>query len=630
MMILFLCFVVWMGTDAFLIRTNRTDIPSTLHIGKHEYRFVSYTETLRTSEHVYEDIPITTADSISPFGEYTSQWNLDRIDSLYGRDGFYSFSEYSGLGTDIYILDTGVLGTHPAFGDRVLDGINVLTGSAGNTDCHSHGTHIASTAAGTGYGVARSSNIIPVAFLRCDGGGTLADLAMAVSWTVESIITRPTQKAVINLSIQSQGNELIDELIRALWEAGAVVVVAAANFDSDACNYSPAREPVAVTVGASSEDDSKLGSSNFGDCVDLFAPGDAIVGASSLFPVSVSITKRGTSMAVPLVVGVLATLWEQYPEYINEQVTHQLLQSSSILGKLPYDLDCSGSLESNRFLRSVETTSRRVIIARGSFLQGDFTHWIPFTSIRTCFSTSSRIRIAISTHSFTSGIYGYQHAECRDSSARTLVFYGTTITDLFGLEVPARQTSYNENHSFVEANKDRVLFGDSMTKTIYEVRTTSTEWKFVSFSAMRGQDVVYTSIEECGISLPPPLPSLPSHLRITKATRNLFLNWYQRPSCFKFQLKLHRGSRIYLGFSNSASQVALKASGYTPSVMFTHRQLVGTNQSFPVKLARNRKLTFTITKQYLVGNGLVYKLGDEAYISLTSSMAREFTNIRPC
>ncbi|KAH9260953.1 hypothetical protein BASA81_000649 [Batrachochytrium salamandrivorans] len=204
---------------------------------------------------------------------YTSQWNLDRVDQAVGLDGSYFPANETGAGVDLYILDTGVYAQHEAFGGRVETGMS-STGNSPQEDCVGHGTHVASTAAGQGFGVATSATIIPVQILNCYKVGSLMSMADGVSWVLQQMKLRPKKRAVINASIESNAN------------AGV--------------GYADS-EPLAITVGATTPQDTKLASSNFGTCVDLFAPGATVVGAGTAGPTAQA-TLQGTSMASPLAI----------------------------------------------------------------------------------------------------------------------------------------------------------------------------------------------------------------------------------------------------------------------------------------------------------------------------------------
>ena len=241
--------------------------------------------------------------------EATLLWNLDRIDQSFGLDGDFLMTNETGRNVDIYVVDTGVSKGHTQFTGRVESGRNALSdfgvGPGADIDCNSHGTHVASTAAGATFGIARNAKIVPVKVMDCDGTGSVFQTVMGLTWARDESTRRQqffNRRGVVNLSLTSAPNTLIDEAVRSCVAAGLFVAVAAGNARDDACLYSPSRERKAFVVGATSEDDSLMYFSNSGACVDLYAPGENILGADPSSNVASTI-KRGTSMAAPHVAG---------------------------------------------------------------------------------------------------------------------------------------------------------------------------------------------------------------------------------------------------------------------------------------------------------------------------------------
>ena len=227
-------------------------------------------------------------------------WNLDRIDQRnLPLDTNYTYTG-TGAGAHVYIIDTGVRTTHQEFGGRanvVFDAIN-----DGQLDCNGHGTHVAGTVGGATYGVAKNVSIHSARVLRCDGNGQISDIIAAIDW----ITAHRINPAVVNISITAPG--LVPSMETALansFDSGVLYTVAAGNAASDACGYSPARAPSAITVGATWQIDERAPFSNYGSCVDIFGPGYEIVSAGIA---SDTATRQlnGTSMSAPLVAGVAA------------------------------------------------------------------------------------------------------------------------------------------------------------------------------------------------------------------------------------------------------------------------------------------------------------------------------------
>lgn len=231
-------------------------------------------------------------------------WGLDRVDG--SLDSNYVYDDSAGAGVRIYIVDTGIDATHREFGSRVADGFDSFGENLDQTDCHGHGTHVAAIAAGSYYGVAKSATLVPVRVLSCAGLGTTTTLLDGLQWILD---THPAgTPGVVNLSLGGAKDERINAATTALVSAGLSVVSAAGNFAADACNYSPASAQGVVAVGATDNTDNRASFSNYGMCVDLFAPGLYITSANALNH-STSKSMSGTSQASPFVAGAAAILY---------------------------------------------------------------------------------------------------------------------------------------------------------------------------------------------------------------------------------------------------------------------------------------------------------------------------------
>ena len=220
-----------------------------------------------------------------------------------------------------FIIDTGILGTHSEFTGRVLPGFAGIADGNGTNDCNGHGTHVSGTVGGTTWGVAKGVSLVPVRVLDCSGSGSWSGVIAGIDWVAGSTL-RP---AVANLSLGGGASSTVDSAVAGVVFWGETKVVAAGNNNGqDACLYSPAREPSAITVGATSNDDYRAYFSNTGTCVDLFAPGYNITSAWNT-GTSATNTISGTSMATPHVTGVAALVLQSNPSATPAAVTNAIL-----------------------------------------------------------------------------------------------------------------------------------------------------------------------------------------------------------------------------------------------------------------------------------------------------------------
>ena len=229
-------------------------------------------------------------------------WGIDRIDqSSLPLNTTYNYTS-TGSGVDAYVIDTGMLGTHTEFTNRMGDGYTAINDGNGTVDCNGHGTHVAGTIGGTTYGVAKEVTLIPVRVFGCAGSTTNSAIIDGINWVMTKHVARP---AVANMSLGGGASLALDTAVNNLINDGVIVVVAAGNSKQDACKSSPARVPAAITVAASDKSDVFASFSNRGKCVDIIAPGVAITSAG-ITSTSSAVLKSGTSMAAPHVAGAVA------------------------------------------------------------------------------------------------------------------------------------------------------------------------------------------------------------------------------------------------------------------------------------------------------------------------------------
>jgi len=253
-------------------------------------------------------------DYIEPDGVVTAgttqtsppSWGLDRIDQHnLPRDYSYTY-QTDGTGVTVYIIDSGIRWDHAEyFGRAVIGGKDFIDNDDWAYDCHGHGTHVAGTVGGTTVGVAKGVSLYPIRVLACNGSGSYSAVIAGIDW----VTANHTSPAVANMSLGGGYSTSLNTAVNNSVAAGVVYAVSAGNDNTNACTKSPASAASALTVGSSTSSDYRSSFSNYGSCVDIFAPGSSIYSSTMTSTTSYA-SWSGTSMASPHVAGVAALYLE--------------------------------------------------------------------------------------------------------------------------------------------------------------------------------------------------------------------------------------------------------------------------------------------------------------------------------
>jgi serine protease len=422
-------------------------------------------------------------------------WGLDRIDQRnLPLNNSYTY-DTTAPGVHAYIIDTGVLLNHVEFSGRMGNGYDAVTSGGNANDCNGHGTHVAGTVGGTTYGVAKGVTIHPVRVLGCTGSGSNSGVIAGMDWVANNHV----KPAVANMSLGGGASQATDDAVQRMTNAGVTVVVAAGNSNDNACNYSPARAPSAITTGSTTNTDARSSFSSYGSCLDIYAPGSNITSAWYTNSTATN-TISGTSMASPHVAGVAALYLATNPSATPAQVTTAIVNNAT-----PNVVTNPGSGSPNRLLYSLFGPSTPTYSISGTITTGAGTA-IPGVIVSTGSATATTNSsgaytlsgLSNGTYTLTPSLGGYTFSPTTRSvtvsganvtgqnftgtatSGGNTLTKGVPVTGLgatvgnsldYTMVVPAGATNLTFKISGGTGDADMyVKFGSAPTDTVYDCR----------------------------------------------------------------------------------------------------------------------------------------------------------------
>lgn len=252
-------------------------------------------------------------------------WGQDRVDQAdLPLDDSYTYPDSAGEGVSAYILDTGIRMTHNDFGGRATSGYDFIDDDDDATDCQGHGTHVSGTVGGTEHGLAKNANLVGVRVLDCAGSGPWDVVIAGIDWVADNA----AKPAVANMSLAGGTQDSVNQAVDGAIGSGVQFAIAAGNNSGDACSYSPASTEAAVTVGATDENDGQASFSNYGDCLDIYAPGNNITSSTNNGD-DTSGQMSGTSMAAPHVAGAMALYLAANPDSSPQQTRDAIVDNGA-------------------------------------------------------------------------------------------------------------------------------------------------------------------------------------------------------------------------------------------------------------------------------------------------------------
>jgi len=310
-----------------------------------------YTATLSATEarRLAADPSVATVEQnqtvhVTDTTQSSAPWGLDRSDQTsLPLSGTYTYPDTAGSGVTAYVIDTGVRITHSQISGRAGYGYDAVDGDTSADDGNGHGTHVATTIAGTTYGIAKKAKIVAVRVLDNAGSGTTAGVIAGINW----VTANHSGPSVANMSLGGGASSTLDTAVSNSIASGVTYAVAAGNSSADASSYSPARVAAAITVGATTSTDAKASYSNYGSILDIFAPGSSITAGWNTSDTATS-TISGTSMATPHVAGAAAVYLANHTSATPAQVATALVNGATT-GKVT----SAGTGSPNRLLKIV-------------------------------------------------------------------------------------------------------------------------------------------------------------------------------------------------------------------------------------------------------------------------------------